>query len=154
MTTASPRLVYVVDDDPAVLHSTRFLIEGEGHAVETFTDGSGLLAAFPGPRPALILLDHVMKGMDGLEVFDRLRKLDAKVPVVLVTGHPDPGIRARARDAGLPLVEKPLVFDALLDLLAREARDPMPSGLSGKAMADPGASAARRPPGEIPAQPA
>ncbi|MCJ2087451.1 response regulator [Methylobacterium sp. E-005] len=120
MTTA-PRLIYVVDDDPAVLHSTRFLIECEGHTVETFTDGSGLLAAFPGPRPAFVLLDHIMTGMDGLEVFGRLRKLDANVPVVLITGHPDPGIRMRARDAGIPLIDKPLVFDALLGLLEDEA---------------------------------
>ena len=111
-------LIYVVDDDPAVLHSTRFLIECEGHRVETFADGSELLAAFPGPRPALVLLDQVMAGMDGLEVFGRLRTLDADVPVVLMTGHPDPAIRTRARAVGIPLIDKPLAFDALLSLLA------------------------------------
>jgi|GEM_PF-898162 len=111
-------LIYVVDDDPAVLHSTRFLIECEGHRVETFADGQALLAVFPGPKPALVLLDQVMAGMDGLEVFGRLRNLDAHVPVVLITGHPDPGIRARAKAAGVPLVDKPLAFDALLGLLA------------------------------------
>ncbi|GJD77401.1 response regulator [Methylobacterium gregans] len=121
MPSAPQSLIYVVDDDPAVLHSTRFLIECEGHRVETFSDGSELLAAFPGPQPAFVLLDQVMAGMDGLEVFGRLRKLDAHVPVVLITGHPDPGIRTRARAAGIPLVDKPLVFDALLGLLAEDA---------------------------------
>lgn len=111
-------LVYVVDDDPAVLHSTRFLLESEGHRVETFCGGRELLAAFPGPCPTFVLLDHVMPGMDGLEVFGRLRDLAPCVPVVLITGHPDPGIRTRARAAGVPLVEKPLVSDALLCVLA------------------------------------
>lgn len=114
----APNLIYVVDDDPAVLHSTRFLLESEGHRVETFADGPELLAAFPGPRPAFVLLDQIMPGMDGLEVFGRLRVLDARVPVVLITGHPDPGIRTRARAAGLPMVEKPLAFDALLGMLS------------------------------------
>ncbi|SEI05694.1 Response regulator receiver domain-containing protein [Methylobacterium sp. 275MFSha3.1] len=123
MPSAPQSLIYVVDDDPAVLHSTRFLIECEGHRVETFADGHDLLAAFPGPRPAFVLLDHVMPGMDGLEVLGHLRELDAHVPVVLITGHPDPGIRARARAAGVPLVDKPLVFDALLGLLAKEAAE-------------------------------
>ncbi|MEE7462912.1 response regulator [Methylobacterium fujisawaense] len=121
MPSAPQNLIYVVDDDPAVLHSTRFLIECEGHRVETFADGRELLAAFPGPRPALVLLDQVMAGMDGLEVFGRLRNLDAHVPVVLITGHPDPGIRTRARVAGIPLIDKPLMFDALLGLLADKA---------------------------------
>ncbi|MBP1179914.1 response regulator transcription factor [Methylobacterium sp. PvR107] len=111
-------LIYIVDDDAAVLHSTRFLLESEGHEVETFVSGSELLAAFPGPHPDLVLIDHVMARMDGLEVFARLRDLDARVPVVLITGHPDPGIRSRARAAGVPLVEKPLAFDALLGMLA------------------------------------
>ncbi|MBE7196870.1 MAG: response regulator [Parafilimonas terrae] len=111
-------LIYVVDDDTAVLHSTRFLLETEGHAVEIFPDGPSLLASFPGPNPTIVLLDHVMPGMDGLEVYGHLRSLDARVPVVLITGHPDPGIRSRARAAGLPLVEKPLASDALLGVLS------------------------------------
>ena len=113
-------LIYVVDDDLAVLHSTRFLLESEGHQVETFGGGPELLAAFPGPSPTFVLLDQVMPGMEGLEVYARLRDLDAQVPVVLITGHPDPGIRTRARAAGVPLVEKPLAFDALLGMLAGE----------------------------------
>ncbi|WP_442919056.1 hypothetical protein [Methylobacterium sp. XJLW] len=50
---ALPDLIYVVDDDAAVLHSTRFLLESEGLRVETFADGPELLAAFPGrARPS------------------------------------------------------------------------------------------------------
>ena len=120
MPSAPQSLIYVVDDDPAVLHSTRFLIECEGHRVETFADGGELLAAFPGPRPAFVLIDQIMAEMDGLEVFGRLRNLDAHVPVVLITGHPDPGIRTRATAVGVPLMDKPLAFDALLGLLADE----------------------------------
>jgi len=116
--------IYVVDDDLAVLHSTRFLLESEGHRVETFVGGPELLAAFPGPAPAFVLLDQVMPGMDGLEVYVRLREIDAVVPVVLITGHPDPRIRTRARAAGVPLVEKPLAFDALLGILAGEKAAP------------------------------
>ncbi len=102
-----PSIIYVVDDDAAVLHSTRFLLESEGHRVETFADGPQLLAAIPGtlpatspgPRPACVHIDHIMPGMDGLEVLSRLRDLDARVPVVLITGHPDPRIRIAAAGA-------------------------------------------------------
>lgn len=39
-------------------------------------------------------------------------------PAVLMTGHPDPGLRARAREAGLPLIEKPLALDAFMIMVA------------------------------------
>ena len=123
MTPVSP--IYVVDDDPAVLHSLCFLLESEGHAVEAFGSGPELLAAFPGPAPAWVILDYVMPGMNGLEVFARLRELAVRAPAVLITGHPDPRIRTRAREAGLPLVEKPLAFESLLAMLAVDrARSP------------------------------
>lgn len=121
MASDRPTLIYVVDDDPAILHSTRFLLEGEGHAVEAFASGLDLLAVFPGPRPNCVLLDQVMPGLDGLAVVGRLRAIDVFVPVILVTGHPDPGIRSKARAAGIPLIEKPFAFEALLGMLAATA---------------------------------
>lgn len=128
MSSTETNIIYVVDDDPDVLHSTRFLLECEGRAVETFQDGPTLLSAFPGPRPAFVLLDHVMPGMDGLEVAARMRDLDIRVPTVLMTGHPNPAIRRRARAAGIPVVDKPLAFEALQGMLAVPwpHRDPSP----------------------------
>ncbi|MBB2962578.1 response regulator transcription factor [Methylobacterium sp. R2-1] len=111
-------LIYVVDDDPAVLHSTCFLFESAGHRVTAFASGEALLTAFPGPSPAFVLLDQVMPGMDGIEVFARLRNLDARVPVVLITGHPNPSIRTRAHAVGISLVEKPLALEELSGLIA------------------------------------
>src|SRR3954467_6976119 len=96
MNPVSP--IYVVDDDPAVLHSLCFLLESEGHRVEAFGSGHDLLAAFPGQIPSCVILDYVMPGMNGLEVFMRRRELDIRAPAVLVTGHPDPRIRTRARE--------------------------------------------------------
>lgn len=118
MSTELSSLIYVVDDDPAIRHSTRFFLEGEGHAVEAFASGLDFLAAYPGATPDCVLLDQVMPGLDGLEVVRRLRALDPLVPVILITGHPDLDIRTRARVAGVPLIEKPFVSEALLSMLA------------------------------------
>lgn len=118
---SEPSIIYVVDDDAAVLHSTRFLLESDGHCVETFVNGRDLLAAYPSPRPSCVLIDHVMPGMDGLEVLSRLRDLDARVPAVLITGHPDPRIRLAASGIGVPLIEKPLAFEIFQAMLPVEA---------------------------------
>ncbi|MGF3026174.1 response regulator transcription factor [Methylobacterium aquaticum] len=124
MPSASP--IYVVDDDPAILRSTRFLFESEGHRIVTFASGPELLSVFPGPCPRCVLLDQVMPGMEGLEVCRRLRDLDDRVPVVLITGHPSPRIRMRAREAGVPLIDKPLAFAAVVGLLAAGRIAPEP----------------------------
>lgn len=105
--------IYIADDDPAVLDALRFLLEGEGYTVAAFRSGAELLSAFPGPEPSCVVLDYVMPGLNGAEVFRRLRELDVEAPVVLTTGHPDPLIRKRAKAVGLPLVEKTLLPDLL-----------------------------------------
>ncbi|MBY0296990.1 MAG: response regulator [Methylobacterium sp.] len=141
-------IIYVVDDDPAVLHSTRFLLESEGYRVEGFASGHDLLAAFPGPSPGCIILDHVMPDLDGLEVFRRLREVDRHAPVVLITGHPSPTIRMRAREAGVPVIEKPLALEILLGLLSAGGAPPGGGGAAVTARcrraARHGSSRARR----------
>ncbi|ACA20384.1 response regulator receiver protein [Methylobacterium sp. 4-46] len=110
--------IYIADDDPAVLNSLQFLLESEGYAVAAFANGNDLLAAFPGPQPACVILDVMMPGLSGLDVLFALRALDVRAPVVLTTGHPDPQIRRRAAEAGVPLVDKALAAQALPALLA------------------------------------
>jgi two-component system, LuxR family, response regulator FixJ len=106
--------IFVVDDDPGALSSLRFLLETEGYTVVSFRNGLDLLGIFPGPDPSCVVIDYKMPHMNGLDVFFQLRELHVDVPVILVTGHPDPGIRRRARTAGVELIEKPLSQDILL----------------------------------------
>ncbi|ACA17254.1 response regulator receiver protein [Methylobacterium sp. 4-46] len=111
--------IFIADDDPAVLSSLQFLLESEGYAVAAFGSGAALLSAFPGPAPGCVILDVMMPGLSGLDVLRRLRELDVHAPILLTTGHPDPSIRERAREAGVPLLEKGLSSEALLAVLAR-----------------------------------
>lgn len=106
--------ILVVDDDPAALTSLRFLLESEGYDVVTFRNGPELLAALPGRDADCIIIDYKMPVLDGLDVFHRLRGLQVRTPVVMITGHPDPTMRRKADEAGLLLIDKPLSQDALL----------------------------------------
>jgi DNA-binding NtrC family response regulator len=57
----------------------------------------------------LIFLDLVMPGLDGSEVFKRIRKIDEHVPVAIITGHPDSELLAKAMEQGPFIVmKKPL----------------------------------------------
>ena len=54
--------------------------------METATDGAGALAAVQRRRPALVLLDIEMPGMNGVDALRGIRAIDAAIPVIMVTG--------------------------------------------------------------------
>lgn len=106
--------VAVVDDDPGVLDSLRFLLEIGGYAVATYASAAAFLADRD-VAPACLILDQHMPHMTGLELAARLRSEGASIPVLLITGSPSPAIVDRAAALGIEKVlEKPPSEDDLL----------------------------------------
>src|SRR5271168_3687081 len=99
-TPAKP-VVYVVDDDPGVLGSLRFLLETDGFDVETFRNGSALLNATASKAADCFVIDYKMPNIDGIDLANRLRRRDIAAPIILITGYPDDSIPARAAVAGV-----------------------------------------------------
>lgn len=60
--------IMIVDDDPDSLDIVRTFLESRGYRVTTASDGQAALARLEEVRPALVLLDVMMPGMDGWEV--------------------------------------------------------------------------------------
>ena len=106
--------VILVDDDPAVTHAMQFSFDLEGLDVRSFRDGESLLAVDDLPDKGCLILDHNLPGMDGLALLDRLRAADIRLPAILITTNPRAALRNRAAAAGVPIIEKPLLTDALL----------------------------------------
>jgi two-component system, LuxR family, response regulator FixJ len=106
--------VLIVDDDPAVRTSLKFSLEVEGFAVRLYANGQELLDAPDLPICACLVIDQRMPDMAGLEVVLRLRERNVTLPAILITTHPSPAMRSRAAGAGVAVVEKPLLTDALL----------------------------------------
>ena len=108
-------LIYVVDDDVDVLKSLRFLLETEGFDVRTFRSGSALLGSQVRHEADCLIVDYKMAGIDGLELASRLRDLDIRTPIVLITGYADENIAAKADLAGVrQVLRKPHLGDSLL----------------------------------------
>lgn len=107
--------VVLVDDDVAVAHALKFSLELDGFQVLTYPEGEALLASGPLPQHGCLVLDVNLPGMDGLELLRRLRERAVGLPAVLITTNPNAALRARAAAAGVPIIEKPLLSDALLD---------------------------------------
>ena len=112
-------IVILVDDDEALAHALAFSFGLEGLDVRAYGDAETLLAAGALPEQGCLVLDHHLPGMDGLSLLGRLRAAAVRLPAILVTSNPGPALRARAAACGTPIVEKPLLSDALLTAVRR-----------------------------------
>jgi DNA-binding response OmpR family regulator len=77
--------VLVVDDDPTVSDVVRRYLERAGYEVALAADGAAALAEYARHRPALVILDLMLPGIDGLEVCRRLRAGGDTTPVIMLT---------------------------------------------------------------------
>jgi FixJ family two-component response regulator len=93
--------VAVVDDDESVSRAIKRLLRSTGLASDTFKTGDDFLDMFdsiPSYRPACIVLDIQMPGLNGLEVQRRLA--GSGIPVIFITAHDEVGVREQALAAG------------------------------------------------------
>ena len=110
-----PHCVAVIDDDPAVRSSLQFSLEVEGYEVETYDRPGPLLDQADLSHCGCLIVDYNLPGTDGLSALDALRNRGLAVPAILITTAPTAALRARAAAAGVPIVEKPLLGNTLLD---------------------------------------
>jgi FixJ family two-component response regulator len=108
-------LVVVIDDDVAVRSSLKFALEIEGYAVRAYESANELLEGADLPHRGCLIIDYNLPGLNGLAAVDKLRRRGMLMPVILITSHPSPTLRARAAAAGIRIIEKPLLGNTLLD---------------------------------------
>ncbi len=84
-------LILVVDDDPTLRMLVRAALEQAGYAVEEATDGWQALQQFIRYKPAAIMMDVDMPGMNGFDACIRIREdaVGAHIPILMVTGLED-----------------------------------------------------------------
>jgi two-component system, LuxR family, response regulator FixJ len=111
----APSVVAIIDDDAAVRTSLKFSLELEGLQVRIFTDGAAALRAPDVAACDCFVIDQKMPGMSGLELIGKLRERNIASPAILMTGQPSAALSARAASAQVPIVEKPLLGNALLE---------------------------------------
>lgn len=113
--------ILVVDDEEIIRYVCVDLIEELGFETLVAADGEEALRIFreQGHRIALVLLDQVMPGMDGVAVFRELRRIQPDVKVLLASGYSEQEVSESYKGLGLDgFIQKP--FN--MGLLAEEVR--------------------------------
>ena len=87
---ARPKRVLVVDDEAMLRDIVKSFLEQEGYEVEAAADGEEALdiCSRPGAQIDAVILDMTLPGIDGMETFERLQEIDARIKVVIATGDP------------------------------------------------------------------
>lgn len=109
-----PRVI-VVDDDAAVRNSLKFSLEIEGFEVHAYARGTDLLDARDVCIGSCLVIDQKMPGMAGLDLIAALRDRHVSASAILITSHPNAAVRERAAQVSVPIIEKPLLGNALVD---------------------------------------
>src|SRR5437764_13610662 len=97
MAQSAPALILVADDDPVIVRLLEVNFKLEGYDVETATHGEEALQKARDLRPALILLDVMMPGLDGREVARHLKQDDATatIPILFLPARAQEDARRR-----------------------------------------------------------
>jgi two-component system, LuxR family, response regulator FixJ len=112
---ASNSGVIVVSDDLAVRNSLKFWLEIEGLTVRGYVSGANLLDAGDLAHCDCYVVDQKMSAMSGLDLIAQLRDRHFTAPAILIASHPSRSLREQAEKADIPIVEKPLLGNGLLD---------------------------------------
>ena len=116
--TASPH-VLIIDDDVAVLNMVGDALAQHGMQIHPFSEGTEameLLEQTEEPLMDLVLSDINMEGMDGFEVIHRVKAINPKLPVILMTGQGSLDYAIRAMRLGASnLFQKPLSIRELVN---------------------------------------
>ncbi len=109
-------VVFIVDDDPIVNDSLRFLVESVGLQAECFGNVGSFLDAFEPNAPGCVILDLHLPDGTGIDALRRLRDKSPSIPVMMVTAEPRvPKVVTAMRLGAIDFLEKPLDHLALLD---------------------------------------
>jgi two-component system, cell cycle response regulator DivK len=113
--------ILIVDDNAANLKLARVLLAGEGYTVKTAVDAEDALAVLASFKPALILMDIQLPGVDGLELTRRLKRDPATsgIAIIALTAYAMKGDEEKARAAGCDgYITKPIDPDTLPAVIA------------------------------------
>lgn len=114
--------ILIVDDESDIRELVAGVLEDDGYEARCAADSDAALAAIADRRPSLVLLDVWLKGsrLDGLDLLDEIKRRDASLPILVISGHGnlDTAVAAVRRGAA-DFIEKPFEAERLLHLIGR-----------------------------------
>jgi two-component system NtrC family sensor kinase len=113
-------LILLVDDEEDLRDVLSIHLKDEGYEVITAADGEEGLRAFLKYRPAVVLTDIKMPGMDGIGLLAKIKEADPEAAVIMITGHGDIDLAIQSlKYQATDFITKPIGNDVLKIALER-----------------------------------
>ena len=110
--------VYVIDDDEAMRDSLQFLLGSADFDVMLFESAQAFLDKLGSLDFGCVVSDVRMPGIDGIELLGRLKSLQCRFPVIIMTGHGDVPLAVEAMKLGaVDFLEKPFDDELLIAMV-------------------------------------
>lgn len=114
------KCVFVVDDDPRMLHSIGMLLDNLGFTTQLYASAETFLAesTFQSTRDCCLILDIHLGGMSGIELGNRLARTAHTPPIIFITGNDNETVRQAAWQQGcVAYLPKPFIAKVLIDAI-------------------------------------
>jgi YesN/AraC family two-component response regulator len=114
--------ILVIDDEKATLSMFRLILDAYGYSVYTAENGAEGIEIFRKKKPAIVLTDIKMPGIDGLAVLQQIKEIAPQTAVIVITGHGDAALAEQAAKMdAVDFISKPIKKEAL-DAALEKAR--------------------------------
>lgn len=108
-------LVHVIDDDEAARESLEFLLRSAQLSVSTYGSARAFLQIARSLSAGCVITDIRMPEINGIELLRKMREMESRLPVIVITGHADVPLAVEAMRMGaVDFLEKPYNDDVLL----------------------------------------
>jgi YesN/AraC family two-component response regulator len=126
--------ILVIDDEKPTLSMFRLFLDAYGYRVYTAENGSDGLDIFRKEKPAIVLTDIKMPGVDGLAVLQQIKEIAPKTAVIVITGHGDTALAEQAAALhAVDFIHKPIKKEALDAALEKARQKLAAAGGNGEA---------------------
>ncbi len=109
-----PETVLIVDDESTICFSLKEAMTDAGYKVTTVSTGEDAVREVNHLSPNIVLLDMKLPDIDGLKVLKKIKKIDASIPVIMMSAYGDISIAVEATRSGAKnFIEKPLNIEKI-----------------------------------------
>jgi two-component system, LuxR family, response regulator FixJ len=112
---SADKMVHVIDDDEAVRDSLAFVLRSAKVEVQTYESAAAFLEVLPSIKSGCVVTDVRMPEISGIDLLRKVRELDLRLPVIVMTGHGDVPLAVEAMKIGAAdFLEKPFDDEVML----------------------------------------
>jgi YesN/AraC family two-component response regulator len=124
--------ILVIDDEKPTLSMFRLFLDAYGYRVYTAENGADGLEIFQKEKPAIVLTDIKMPGVDGLAVLQQIKEIAPETAVIVITGHGDTDLAEQAVALhAVDFINKPIKKEALDAALEKARQELAAKGRNG-----------------------